>query len=175
MSTPKCTSRREGITGGPLRIDRVESQLFDVQVPFHDVLVRNIRQVAIGRSVENLDLTYDDLNAYLEATGRKLRLSPGSDGTVTLSGNVNIAGSEPASLRRRHLVGGRRCCYGFRHRTSASGAVSLDAASRLLLRQRQTLTVPLGTLPFGHHLTGVQADHEGVHLTATGTDIVLEP
>ena len=81
-----------GITSGPLRIDRVDSQLFDVQVPFHDVLVRNIRQVAIGRSVENLDLTYYDLNAYLEATGRKLKLSPGSDGTVTLSGNVNILG-----------------------------------------------------------------------------------
>ena len=81
-----------GITSRPLRIDRVDSQLFDVQVPFHDVLVRNIRQVAIGRSVENLDLTYDDLNAYLEATGRKLKLSPGSDGTVTLSGNVNILG-----------------------------------------------------------------------------------
>ena len=81
-----------GITSGPLRIDRVDSQLFDVQVPFHDVLVGNIRQVAIGRSVENLDLTYDDLNAYLEATGRKLRLSPGTDGTVTFSGNVNVLG-----------------------------------------------------------------------------------
>src|SRR5512133_48106 len=54
-----------GITSGPLRIDRVDSRLFDVQVPFHDVLVGNIRQIAIGHSVENLDLTYDDLNAYL--------------------------------------------------------------------------------------------------------------
>jgi hypothetical protein len=35
--------------------------------------------------------------------------------------------------------------------------------------------VPLGTLPFGHQLTGVSADADGVHLTATGTDIVVEP
>jgi len=40
----------EGVTGGPLRIDRVESQLSDVRVPFHDVLVRDIRRVGIGRS-----------------------------------------------------------------------------------------------------------------------------
>jgi len=37
------------------------------------------------------------------------------------------------------------------------------------------LLVPLGTLPFGHNLTGVRADRGGLHLTATGTDILLEP
>ena len=40
-----------GITSGPLRIDRVDSQLFDVQVPFHDVLVGNIRQIAFAVTV----------------------------------------------------------------------------------------------------------------------------
>ena len=55
------------------------------------------------------------------------------------------------------------------------GSGSLRAASRLLLGQRLDLIVPLGTLPFGHRLTGVQADSEGVHLTAEGTGIILRP
>jgi hypothetical protein len=163
-----------GITSGPLRIDRVDSQLFDVQVPFHDVLVRNIRQVGIGRSVENLDLTYDDLNAYLEATGRKLKLSPGSDGTVTLSGNVNILG-QSLRVSADVTLSVQDDLLRISPQNFGVGAVSLDAASRLLLHQRQTLTVPLGTLPFGHHLTGVQADHEGVHLTAEGADLLISP
>ena len=41
--------------------------------------------------------------------------------------------------------------------------------------ERLRLLVPLGTLPFGHQLTGVRADPDGVHLTATGTDILVEP
>src|SRR5919202_6856717 len=34
-----------GITSGPLRVDRVSSRLLDVRVPFHDVLVQDIRRV----------------------------------------------------------------------------------------------------------------------------------
>src|SRR5215216_422628 len=60
-----------GIMSGPLRIDRVESHLFDVRVPFHDVLVRSIRRVGIGRSVETINVSYRDLNAYFAATGRR--------------------------------------------------------------------------------------------------------
>lgn len=163
-----------GITSGPLRIDRVDSQLFDVQVPFHDVLVGNIREVAIGRSVENLDLTYEDLNAYFAATGRRLKLSPGSDGTVTLSGNVNVLG-QSIRVSADVTLSVEDDLLRISPQNFGVGAVSLDAASRLLLRQRQTLMVPLGTLPFGHHLTGVHADHEGVHLTAEGADLMISP
>jgi hypothetical protein len=106
-----------GITSGPLRIDRVDSQLFDVQVPFHDVLVGNIREVAIGRSVEDLDLTYEDLNAYFAATGRRLKLSPSGDGSVTPP-ETSTCWARAYEFRRRHLVGGRRSAE-FRHRTSA--------------------------------------------------------
>jgi len=163
-----------GITSGPLRIDRVDSQLFDVQVPFHDVLVGNIRQIAVGHSVENLDLTSDDLNAYLAATGRRLKLSPSSDGSVTLSGNVNVLG-QSVRVSADVTLSVEDDLLRISPQNFSAGAVSLDAASRLLLRQRQTLIVPLGTLPFGHRLTGVQADHEGVHLTAEGADFLISP
>ena len=163
-----------GVAGSPLRIDRVESQLSDVRVPFHDVLVRDIRRVGIGRSVENLDLTYEDINAYFAATGRRLTLAPGPDGTVKLTGNVEILNqSVPVSADAALSVEGDVLRISPQSLDTGSG--SLDAASRLLLGRRLTLLVPLGPLPFGHRLTGVQADSQGVHLTAEGTGILLQP
>jgi len=164
----------EDVTGGPLRIDRVESQLSDVRVPFHDLLVRDIRRVGIGRSEENLELTYEDLNAYFAATGRRLTVAPGRDGTVRVSGNVEIANQTvPLSADATLSVEGDALRISPESLNTGSG--SLDAASRLLLRNRLRLLVPLGTLPFGHQLTGVRADSDGLHLTATGADIVVEP
>jgi hypothetical protein len=164
----------EGITGGPLRIDRVESQLSDVRVPFHDVLVRDIRRVGIGRSEEDLDLTYEDLNAYFAATGRRLVVSAGRDGAVRVKGNVEIANQNvPLSADATLSVEGDALRISPESLNMGSG--SLDAASRLLLGRRLRLLVPLGTLPFGHQLTGARADPDGVHLTAMGTDIVVEP
>ena len=163
-----------GITSGPLRIERVESELYDVRVPFHDVLVRDIRRVGLGRSVENFDLTYEDLNAYFAATGRRLKLAPGPNGTVKLTGVVEIANqsvpvSADASLSVQDDV------LRISPESLNKGSGSLQAASRLLLGKRLRLIVPLGTLPFGHHLTGVRADSEGLHLTAEGTGIILRP
>ena len=164
----------EGVTGSPLRIDRVESQLSDVRVPFHDVLVRDIRRVGVGRSEENLDLTYQDLNAYFAATGRRLTVAPGRDGTVRISGDIVIVNQTvPLSADATLSVEGDALRISPESLNTGSG--SLDAASRLLLGKRLRLLVPLGTLPFGHQLTGVSADADGVHLTATGTDIVVEP
>jgi hypothetical protein len=164
----------QGVTGGPLRVDRVESRLSDVRVPFHDVLVRDVRRVGVGRSVENLDLTYEDLNAYFAATGRRLTLAPGPDGTVRLSGSVDVLNQRvPVSADATLSV--EDDVLRISPQSFDTGSGSLDAAGRLLLGKRLTLLVPLGTLPFGHHLTGVTADPGGVHLTAEGTDILVEP
>ena len=163
-----------GITSGPLRIDRVESRLSDVRVPFHDVLVRDIRRVGIGRSVETFDLTYDDLNAYFAATGRRLELAPGPNGTVRLTGVVDIANqSVPVSADATLSV--EDDVLRISPESLDMGSGSLRAASRLLLGKRLNLIVPFGTLPFGHRLTGVRADSEGLHLTAEGTGIILRP
>jgi hypothetical protein len=163
-----------GVTSGPLRIDRVGSRLSDVRVPFHDVLVRDIRRVGIGRSVETFDLTYQDLNAYFAATGRRLTVAPGPNGTVRLTGVVDIANqSVPVSADATLSV--EDDVLRISPESLDTGSGSLQAASRLLLGKRLNLIVPLGTLPFGHHLTGVRADSEGLHLTAEGNGIILRP
>lgn len=163
-----------GVSSGPLRVDRVESRLTDVRVPFHDVLVQDVRRVGVGRSQEHVVLRYEDLNAYFAATGRPLAVGPGADGGLVLQGTVNVLGREiradadvqlSARAETLRLTPGR----------IDSGSAALDQASRLLLTQRLTLTVPLATLPFGHQVTGVRAGPEVVELDAEGYGLVLQP
>ena len=163
-----------GVGGSPLRIDRVNSRLSDVRVPFHDVLVRDVRRVGIGRSVENLHLTYQDINAYFAATGRRLTVAPGPDGTVKLTGDVEVLNhSVPVSADAALSV--EDDLLRISPQSLDTGSGSFDAASRLLMGRRLTMLMPLGTLPFGHRLTAARADSEGVHLTAEGTGILLQP
>lgn len=163
-----------GVTSGPLRINRVESRLSDVRVPFHDVLVRDIRRVGIGRSVENLDLTYQDLNAYFAATGRRLELAPGPNGAVRLTGEFDIA-NQTVPVGADATLSVEDDVLRISPQSLGTSSGSLDAASRLLLGKRLRMIVPLGTLPFGHRLTAVRADSDGLHLTAEGTGIVVQP
>lgn len=163
-----------GITSGPLRIDRVDSRLYDVRVPFHDVLVQDIRRVGIGWSDQDVTLRYDDLNNYFVNTGRELQVAPGDGGEVLLSGTVDV-------LNKRVQVHATAIlsAAGDGIRVSAgkldTGVTSLDEAERLLLSQRLALIVPLGTLPFGHEVKTVTVTKDAIHLTARGNAIVLQP
>ena len=164
----------EGLSSGPLRVERVESQLSDVRVPFHDVLVQDIRRVGIGRSHEQITLRYEDLNAYFDATGRPLQVSTAPDGGLTVQGTVNVLGRQiQADAEVQLSVQGEvlRLTPG-RIDTSST---ALDQASQLLLTQRLTLTVPLGTLPFGHQLTELRTRPDLITLTAEGYGVILQP
>jgi hypothetical protein len=163
-----------GIASGPLRIEQVESQLFDVRVPFHDALLQDIRRVGIGRSVEDVILLYTDLNAYFETTGRPLRLSAGENGGVRLTGPVSVLGQrvEVSSDASLSVSDGALRITPDEIRT---GDTALNQASRLLLGQRLRLTVPMGTLPFGHQLISATPYEEGIHLQAEGSAIIVEP
>ena len=163
-----------GVTSGPLRIEHVNSQLFDVRVPFHDVLVQNIRRVGVGRSVEDVTLRYEDLNAYFAATGRPLQLAPAANGEVTITGSVNVLG-RPVQVSAAVALSVAGETLRINPRQIDTGTASLDQASRLLLGQRLTLSVPLGTLPFGHQLASVTASGDAIRLQAEGTAIIVQP
>lgn len=164
-----------GITSGPLRVEQLDSHLLDVRLPFHDVLVRNVRRIGIGRSSEQVTLTYADLNTYLDATGRPLRLAAASDeGLVTISGSVSVLGQSVEASADVDLYVDNGALH-LAPRQIDTGSMTLDQASRLLLRQRLTLTVPLGALPFGHTLTSVTPYHDGLRVSAEGTSIILAP
>ena len=163
-----------GITSGPLRIDRVDSQLFDVRVPFHDVLVQDIRRVGVSRSIEAVTLRYEDLNAYFDVTGRPLRLAPAENGEARLTGVVDVL-SQQVQVNATVTLSVANETMRITPRQINTGNTTLNQASRLLLGQRLALTVPLGTLPFGHQLTSAAASPDGIQLRAEGAAIVVQP
>jgi hypothetical protein len=163
-----------GIRSGALRVHRVDAMLYDVRMPFGDLLLRDIRTVGIGRSTEQVTLRFEDLNAYFEITGRSLRLS-GSDGdTVEMTGSLDVLGQAvPVTARVDLLVDGSR--LRLVPQDVDIGDTSLSQARRLLLNQRLNLTVPLDTLPFGHQLTDVTVDEQELRISAGSTAVILRP
>ena len=163
-----------GIRSGPLRIERVDARLYDVRVPFRDVVLRDIRRVGIGRSDDVISLRFQDLNTYFEITGREVRLARTDDGQVQMRGFFSVLGQTVQATADVELsVDGNqlRITPGD---IDTAGA-SLSPVRRLLLQQRLTFTVPLDTLPFGQNLTGLTVVEDGLRLTAEGRTIILRP
>ncbi len=163
-----------GITSGPLRLERVESTLSDVRVAFHDVLVRDVRRVGIGKSEERVTLRYSDLNTYFDNTGRTLKLSAADDGETKITGSLNVLG-RPLHATASVSLSVDNGAVKITPREIKTDSGALDQASRLLLGQRLTLTVPMGNLPFGHQLTSAKPYHDGIRVQAEGFGIVLRP
>jgi LmeA-like phospholipid-binding len=163
-----------GLRSGALRIERVDARLYDVRMPFRDVVLRDIRRIGIGRSVDQVSLRFQDLNDYFEITGREVRLSPAGDGQVQLRGFVLVLSQTIQATATAELsVDGNQLRVTPRDIDTAGS--SLSPARRLLLEQRLTFMVPLDTLPFGRSLTGVTVLEDGVRLTAEGRTIILQP
>ncbi len=162
-----------GITNGPLRLERVDSHLVDVRVPFRDVLLQDVRRIGVGHAEGEVTLAYADLNTYLERTGRPLTLTPLEDGELRLAGEVDLLSQQvdaSAVVRLSATEGGLRVTP-----TSIEGAESLSEVSRLLLGERLGFTVPLDTLPFGVELSQVAPGPADLRVEVRGSRIVLEP
>lgn len=163
-----------GIESGPLRLQRVEARLYDIRMPLRDVILRDLRPIGIGRSLETVTLTFADLNAYFDVTGREVRLSGSDDGEVRLTGTFSLLGQSVVVTGPVELSVDGSQLRVTPQRVDTEG-VSMSLARRLLLDQRLNVTVPLDTLPFGYGLTSVTSDSEALTLTAESTLLVLRP
>jgi hypothetical protein len=158
------------LRSGPLRIEEVRARLAGVHVSFHDVLMQEPDPVWIENSVEEALLTYEDLNRYLDATGRPVTLDAAGD-EVRLTGTAEILGQRvSASTRAQLAVEDGALAV---RPTELDTDTPLDPASSLLLGQRFTFVVPLDPLPFGQQLTDVEVTGSGLLARARGDDVVL--
>lgn len=163
----------EDLRAGPLRFERVEAELSGVHVPFHDVLTRDVDVVLLERTREVATLGYDDLNTYLAATGRPLRLTGTPDGDVVLAGTVEVLGRR-LSATARAVLAAADGDLAVRPTRIETGTF-LDEASELLLQQRFTLAVPLDSLPFGRDVSDVDTGENRLTVEGRGAGVVLTP
>lgn len=159
------------LTSGPLRIAEVRARLSGVHVSFHDVLLQEPDPVWIEESVEEAFLGYEDLNRYLDATGRPVTVAGAGD-EVQLTGTAEVLGESVSASTRAALSFDDDGALVVRP-TEVDTDTALDPASSLLLGQRFSFLVPLDPLPFGQQLTGVQATGSGLVVRARGADVVL--
>ena len=161
------------LRAGPLRIEHIRADLTGVHVPFHDVLTQDVDIVHIEQTRQVATLRYDDLNTYLDATGRALRIDGAPDGEVLLTGSVEVLGRRLSASARAVVdaEGGDLAVQP----TQVDTRTFLDGTSRLLLRQRFTVVVPMDPLPFGQTLTDVETGGDHVTVDARGSGIVLTP
>lgn len=163
-----------GLSGGPLRIERVDSRLLDVRMPFHDVLVQDVRRFGISRSEERVTLLYSDLSNYLADTGQPVQLASAGDDRVKATGTIEVLSRRldiSADVNVSVSAGSLRLTP----TQISAGDATLTRSTLLLLGQRLSVTIPLDPLPFGHELADVTASPDGVTLKATGRAIVVQP
>ncbi len=158
---------------GTIRIETLESQLIDVRVPFHDVLVRDVHEIGIANSVERAQLSYLDINAYLKSNGQPLRLSAAPDGEVQVTGSISLAG-QPVEVSARVTLSVEDGAVQVTPRQIDTGSGTLDKATRVLLGDRLAFPLPIGQLPYGQNLTSAAPNSDGIEVLAQGTGVVLQ-
>ena len=163
----------EGVTSGPLRIDSVDARLEDVYLSFHDLLRGDTDRLLVLDTESEVFLGYDDLNRYLELTGRPLTLEAADPGELRVTGSVEVLGATVAASVDAALGadGGSLVVQP----TRLAGVTGVSPVSELLLDQRFTFRVPLDPLPFAQEITGLEATGSGVVVDVTGDWVVIEP
>ncbi|CCG05324.1 DUF2993 domain-containing protein [Blastococcus saxobsidens] len=163
----------EGVVSGPLRIDAVDARLEDVYLSFHDLLLGDTDRLLVVDTEAEVFLSYEDLNRYLELTGRPLALEAADPGELRVIGAVEVLGAtvEASADVALGADGGSLVV----EPTRFGGVRGLSGVSELLLGQRFTFRVPLDPLPFAQEITGVEATDSGVVVDVTGDWVVIEP
>jgi hypothetical protein len=163
----------EGITSGPLRIESVEAELRDVYLSFHDLLYRNTDRLLIAETEAEAFLTYEDLNRYLEVTGRPLTVEAASSDELRITGSVDVLGETLEASADAALASDGAALVVQPTRVDAASGV--DGVGELLLGQRFTFRVPLDPLPFAQEVTDIDVQDSGVLVGVSGTGVVLDP
>lgn len=163
----------EDVRSGPLRLERVTADLTGVHVPFADLVRSNPAAIYIERSRERATLTFDDINHYLDVTGRPVSVRGGPGDELVLSGTAEVLGQQ-VSASSRVVLGVEDGALTVRP-TELETGTDLDGASRLLLRQRFSFRVPLDPLPFGQQIVDLVPGQTAVEVEARGTGVVVQP
>lgn len=163
----------DSISDGPLRLESLTADLYGVHLPFHDILVGHSNSVLIDRTHEAALLRWEDLNSYLQFTGRTARIEPTGDGKVLLTATTSVLGSSVSASAEAELSAqdGGIAVQPRRLQTQSP----IDSASELLLGQRFTFIVPLDPLPFGQVITEIGVRDDGLLVQAEGVNVVIVP
>lgn len=153
---------------GGAHVERLDATLHDVEVPLNDALHNEVGAIPVSGIDATALVTYAELAHRSGLTG--VTISP-TEGGVQVTARVTVLGQTVrASARSRLALRGNRIAV-----TAQSLNVLGQSSPALVnaLAGMLDLLVPVGTLPYGLHLTGLRATPQGVRLTARSGPTVL--
>ena len=167
----RVTVEARGVPAGEVQLARLDATLSGVRVSLSDALRGSLDTVPVDSVEARALVDYDQLSERAGASRRTV--TPDGD-MVRVFGEVDVLGRSfsAVAVSRVELVEGDIVV------TGESYEVGSSAADRLVtraLRGRLDLRVPIGTLPYGLGLTGVEVQPDGVAVIARATDTVLSP
>lgn len=163
-----------GLSSGSLRIERLDAELSGVRLPFSELVRRNPSVLAVETASTEALLVYEDLNRYLEFTGRPYTVRPGRDvHEVEITGEVQVLGRDYA-VSVDAVLGAESGALTVSPVRLQTGT-DLDRPAELLLAQRFTFRVPLDPLPFGQRVTNIAARRGGVVVRTDAGTMILRP
>lgn len=155
------------------RIDRVRAELVGVRLPLSDVIRQDVDRVPVDRVDAEVDLTFDDVNAYLLAQGSQVQVGAAGQG-IEVGGTVNILGVDyPMSGTADIGIAPEAVTFTPRELTAGLSAVlppDLVETARSLL----TVQVPVTGLPFNMSLRSATVAGDRLMFEAGGENVVLE-
>lgn len=155
------------VTTQGLRMSQVQADLFDLRIPFGDLIGGTVDQVVVGRTAEQAQIRYEDLNAYLQQNGQPFTVSAGSDGGAQVEGTVTVAGQQ-VQVAGDVTLEVEDGTIRVSPRSSGTGGESTSEG------QLFAFTLPLQELPYGQRLSEVRAGPESVLVEAGGIDVVVQ-
>jgi hypothetical protein len=153
---------------GGVHVKELDATLRDVKVPLDDAMHNEVGAIPVSGIDATALVTYADLAHRSGLAG--VTITPAENG-VTVTARITVLGqSVRASADSALSLRGDRIAV-----TARSLRVLGQSSPALVnaLAGRLDLLVPVGTLPYGLHLTALEATPEGVRLTARSGPTVL--
>jgi hypothetical protein len=160
-------------TQAGVRVDQVRAELAGVRLPLSDVVRGHVESVPVDRVHAEVDLTFDDVNAYLASQGLTARVQAEGD-VVRVRGTVAFLGMNyPVSGTTEIGVLADAVTFTPREISAAVGLL-LPPGLREMAIGLLTVKVPVTGLPFNMALSSAVVHPDHVTFAAAGNNVVLD-
>jgi hypothetical protein len=161
------------VTVHDLSLNRLDVSTFKVQlhgahIKLGAALHGNVHRVPVDRADGQATITYAAMDAYLKP--KHLRVSPGANGQLKVTGSVTIAGHELTASGTGTATLAHNVIDVHVHQVSAGVGTHVG---HLSLAQRINFSLPLTGLPFQISLGSVKATSDGIVASGSATNLVL--
>ena len=159
-----------GVRGLDLALTDLRGTISGLQLPLSDAVAGRIGEVPVDRLQAQALVPWSELEAAVADRGVALSAAGPQ---LRVAGQVRVRGGEVGAVSLSDVRVEDGAVVVRASRFEVDGAPPADALARTL-RDRFDLRVPVGDLPYGLALTDLRVERDGLAVTTSASDVVLE-